>query len=166
LTTTGLTRGPQRYPPDAQWWDDDVEGTEIGRPFPSGREANVSAWLEMSTQGGVPSDLSGGQHAQYLAAQVGDATVDPQQLMLQPNAFGMDFSGQVPGADFGTPFLGGSLETDQLGQTGYYGTGLADTPNFPVTYPEVDPCPPAGDFIFGAPMFPVTLHTVSHVLGN
>jgi hypothetical protein len=86
--------------------------------------------------------------------------------MLQPNAFAMDFSGQVPGADFGTPFLGASLENHQLGQVGYYGTGLADAPNLPATYPEVDPCPPAGDFIPSAPMFPVALPTVSHVLEN
>lgn len=154
------------HPPDAQWWDDDVEGTEIGPYFPSGREASVSAWFEMNAQGGLQSDLSGGQHAQYLAPQVGDATVDPQQLMLQPNAFGMDFSGQVPGADFGTPFLGVSLENHQLGQVGYYGTGLANAPNLAATYPEADPCSPTGDFISGASTFPVTLHTESHALDN
>ena len=158
LLTTELMRGSQRHPPDAQWWDDDVEGTEIGSYFPSGREASVSAWLEMNAPGGAPSDLSGGQHAQYLAPQVGDATVDPQQLTLQLNGFAMDFSYQVSGADFGTPFLGGSLENHQL--------GLADAPNLSTTYPEVDPCPPSGEFIPGAPMFPVALPTDSHVLEN
>lgn len=154
------------HPPNAEWWDDDVEGTEIGPYLASGQEASVSAWLEMSTQGGGPSDLSGGQHAHYPAGQVGDVTVDPQNLILQPNAFGMDFSGQASGPDFGTPFPGGSLETCHLGQLGYYGTALADTPNLPATCPEFDPCSPAGEFIPGESVFPVTLPSVSHDLDN
>lgn len=154
------------HPPDAQCWDDDVEGTEIGSYLPSGREASVSAWLEMNAPGGAPLDLSGGQHAQYLAPQFGDATINPQQLMLQPNGFAIDFPYQVSGADFGTPFFGGPLENHQLGQLVYYGAGLADAPNLPTTYPEVDPCAPSGDFIPGAPMFPVALPTESHVLEN
>jgi hypothetical protein len=150
---------------DAQWWDDDVESTEIGPYFPSGREASISAWLEMNSQGGVPSDLSGGQYAQYLAAQVGDATVDPQNLMLRPNASGLDFPSQVWDANLGTPFLEGSLENDQLEQVGFNGTGLVDAPNPPVTYPEVDPCSPASAFIPDQPMF-VALQPASHDLDN
>ena len=120
----------------------------------------------MGAQGGAPSDLLGGQHAHYPAAQVGDATVDPQQLMIQPNGFGMHLPGQVLGADFGSTFLGGPLDTYQLGQLAYYGTELADTPNFPVTYPEFAPCSPAGDFISGAHEFLVTFPAESHALGN
>ncbi|KAH6855990.1 hypothetical protein B0I37DRAFT_66409 [Chaetomium sp. MPI-CAGE-AT-0009] len=165
--------GLPMHSPEPQWWmgDDDSESTEIGPPFPSGRETSVSAWLETRAQVGVPSNLLGGQHAHCLAAHgtgVGDATVDPQDLMIQPNAVGMGFSEQVSGAGFGPPFPGAPLESCNFGQTGYYDTGLADAPNVAPTntYPEIDPCSPAGDFIPGAPVFAVTFRPVSHVLEN
>ncbi|KAK3294231.1 uncharacterized protein B0H64DRAFT_182668 [Chaetomium fimeti] len=159
------------HPLEAQWWtgDADTEGNEIGPYLTSGRETSVSAWLEMSAQVGVPSDLSGGQHAHCLATygtEAGDATVDPQNLMIQPSTFGLDFSGQVPGADFDPPFPGASLESDHLGEAVYYGTGPADAPNPAPTYPEFDPYSPAGDSIPGAPVFSAAFSPVSHVLDN